>query len=68
MYQSKTFSKLSQSAVVNDLKRVLTKNKGGEAHLKEQVLSITQNNQKIIDIKIYQPVTKSQQTISESRR
>lgn len=68
MYQSQTFKKLTQSALVNDFKRVLAKNKGGEAQLKEQMLSISQNNQKIFDIKVYQPVAKSQQTISESRR
>lgn len=68
MYPSQTYARLSQSAVANDLKAVLKKNKGGEAAVRDQMLVISQGNQKVISIKMYQPVPQFRSTISETRR
>jgi hypothetical protein len=67
-YPSKSFSQISQNSVVGEVRRVLNKNKGAEGALRQDTLDIVQNNRTILKMKIYQPVSTGQQTISRSHQ
>lgn len=68
MYSKQSFSRLNQTTIANDLRKLLQKSKGSEVKIKEQSLIITNKNQTVANIKIFQPSPKTKTRISETRK